>query len=363
MKKLKPTAADGGRVKIIAEIGTSHEGSLSHARELIEAAAESGADCLKTQIVFADEIIHPNTGEVALPGGNIRLFDRFRELEQELEFFMRLKQMSCDCGMTFLATPFGMKSLEYLTELGCEEIKIASPELNHFPLLERAADTGKKILLSTGVSTLSDIEAAVDITGRSNTVLFHCITSYPAPEAEYNLKLIPLYKNIFGTAAGVSDHSIDPLLVPAVSAALGAEYIEKHFTLSKSGSGLDDPIAQSPGDFSRMVKIIRRYEKTDRPFEKLSGELGADRVDSVLGDGVKRLAPSEAQNYGLTNRSVHALTFLAAGEVLTMENSALLRTEKKLRPGLRPEFHSIIVGKKLKKSIDAGQGICWTDLL
>jgi sialic acid synthase SpsE len=362
MKNLKKTAAETGRVKIIAEIGTSHNGSLAQARDLIEAAAQAGTDILKTQIVFADEIIHPNTGDVALPGGNIKLFDRFRDLEKDLDFYRRLKEITESYGMIFLASPFGLKSLDYLIKLNCDWIKIASPELNHFPLLKASAGTGKKMLLSTGVSMLTDIENALKITGRENTVLFHCITSYPAPENEYNLKLIPLFKSIFGTAVGVSDHSMDPVLIPAVAVAVGAEYIEKHFTMSTSGDGLDDPIALSPSHFSSMIKMIRRTEKAEEPLEMLRAELGTARMDAALGDGIKKLAASEEMNYGLTNRSVHALKNLEAGDIITSENTALLRTEKKLRPGLRPEFYNSILGKKLKNPIDAGQGIIQDDI-
>lgn len=362
MKDQTQTSADTGRIKIIAEIGTSHGGSLHHARELIDAAADSGADILKTQIVFADEIIHPNTGVVELPGGRIRLFDRFVELEQNFDFYLRLKQMAEERGMSFLASPFGLKSLEFVTKLGCNEIKIASPELNHFPLLKAAAATGKRLLLSTGVSKLNDIEAALKITGSGNTVLFHCITSYPAPENEYNLKLIPFFRDSFGTDAGVSDHSIGPLLVPAAAAAVGASFIEKHFTLSTSGEGLDDPIALSPADFSAMTEIIRRVEKTENPLETVKGELGASRVDTVLGDGVKKLAPSEEANYGRTNRSIHAIPTLKAGDILTIENTALLRTEKKLRPGLPPEFYDELLGRKLIRPVNAGEGIVAEDL-
>ncbi|MBI9105802.1 MAG: N-acetylneuraminate synthase family protein [Spirochaetales bacterium] len=362
MKKQNKTAVDLRRVKIIAEIGTSHRGSPSHARELIEAAAEAGADCLKTQIVFADEIIHPNTGDVLLPGGLVSLYYRFRELEQDLDFYLEMKELTENCGMSFLASPFGIKSLGYIKELDCNEIKIASPELNHFPLLKAAAETGKKLLLSTGVSTLSDIEAALAVTGRKNTVIFHCITSYPAPEEEYNLSLLPIYRNLFGTATGISDHSLDPCLVPAVSAALGAGWIEKHFTLSETGGGLDDPIALSFSAFLKMTEIVRRTEAAETPLEMLKAELGRKRIEAVLGNGVKRLAPSETANYGRTNRSIHALSELSAGEVLTEDNTALLRTEKKLRPGLRPEFHNIIIGRKLKRPVGSGEGIIWDDI-
>ena len=360
MKKRTRTAADS--VEIIAEIGTSHRGDLARAEDLIRAASEAGADVLKTQIVFADEIIHPATGEVMLPGGPARLYDSFRALEQSPDFYRRLMEITEACGMRFLASPFGETSLYILLELDPGEIKIASPELNHFPLLKAAAGTGKKLLLSTGVSTLADIDAALAVTGRVNTTLLHCITSYPAPEAEYNLRLIKTLSEVFGVGTGVSDHSLDPRLVPGTAAALGAVCIEKHFTLSKSDRGLDDPIALTPDEFTQMCAFIRDIEESGEPFGDIAAEFGKDRLEAVLGDGVKRLAPSERANYGRTNRSVHALTHLCPGDILTPDNTAILRTEKKLRPGLGPEFYEILLGRKIIRPVDAGEGIVWDDL-
>ncbi len=359
-------AAD--RTYIIAEIGTSHEGSLNRAAELVNAAASAGADCIKTQIVFADEIIHPATGEVDLPGGRIRLYDRFRELEQDFDFYLRLKELAEQAGLEFLASPFGLKSLEWLLKTGCNSIKIASPELNHFPLLKAAAATGKSIILSSGVSCLNDIEAALNVILRvpeasdENLILLHCITAYPAPEEEYNLKLLPVLCETFGIKTGVSDHSRDPLCVPAIATALGAVCIEKHITLDNRDSGLDDPIALEPDDFKKMVRKIRETEKSPDPLAGLRIEFGPERVAKILGDGIKKLTPSERDSYGRTNRSIHALFELPAGTALTAENTALLRTEKKLRPGIRPEFYDALLGRRLVRRVESGEGISFDDI-
>ena len=358
------------RVKIIAEIGTSHNGSIERAEKLVSAAAVSGADILKTQIVFADEIIHPKTGFVELPGGKIPLYDRFRQLETGFDFYRKLKELTEEAGLEFLASPFGFKSLDWLQQLGCTSIKIASPELNHFPLLHRAASTGKEIILSTGVSTPADIKAALSAvrdaapSEAASPVLLHCITAYPAPEEEYNLLLLKTLKQEYGTETGVSDHSLDAELVPVIAAALNARYIEKHITLQNNDGGLDDPIALTPKQFSRMSAAVRETEKLAEN-EKLAAareRFGSARVDVILGNGVKRLAPSEAANYGRTNRSVHALTDLASGTVLSQENTALLRTEKVLRPGMRPELYEKIIGKHLTRPVESGQGILIEDV-
>ena len=173
-----------------------------------------------------------------------------------------------------------------------------------------------------------------------------------------------MYKQLFGVKTGVSDHSINPCLVPAISVLEGSSFIEKHITLTKKDGGLDDPIALIPLEFAKMVSMVRSMEKLQ--FEDqllfLEDAFGKARVESVIGDGVKRLADSERANYGRTNRSVHALEGLNKGVVLTEENTALLRTEKILKPGIRPEYYRDILGKRLVKDVASGQGIRTVDL-
>jgi len=350
---------------IIAEIGTAHQGDLEKAEKLIRAVAETGADCAKFQVVFADEIIHKNTGTVPLPGGDTPLYQVFKDLEQEDSFYGKLKEMTEEAGLDFLASPFGLKSAAILKNIGSNTYKIASPELNHYPLLKEVASYGGEMILSTGVSTLGDIEEALKITGRQSVSLLHCITAYPAPPGEYNLRLIPLYNQLFGVPAGVSDHSTDPLLVPVLSTALGATIIEKHFTLSNKTEGLDDPIALEPIAFSRMVTAVREAEREsfETTMVRMRDIYGANMVQAVLGTGEKKLASSETPNYSRTNRSLHALKELRAGTILTEENCALLRTEKILRPGLSPLFFGEVLGRTVKQNIPDGEGIRWQDVL
>ncbi|HRY55036.1 MAG TPA: N-acetylneuraminate synthase family protein, partial [Spirochaetia bacterium] len=236
-----------GRVLVIAEIGTGHGGDRSRAAELVAAAAEAGADCAKFQCVFAEEILHPETGTVPLPGGAIRLYDRFRRLEEPPSFYAEAKAEAERRGMLFLCTPFGIRSARLLRELGVGLMKVASPELNHLPLLAELAAYGLPTILSSGVSTLADIEAALGILrgrmdGRAGTggagapslALLHCVTAYPAPAEDYNLRLLAGLSSVFGIPTGVSDHSLDPVLVPALSVAAGSSIVEKHICLSRS---------------------------------------------------------------------------------------------------------------------------------
>jgi sialic acid synthase SpsE len=354
-----------GNVLIIAELGSSHGGSAAKARELIDAAAVSGADCVKFQIVYADEILHPNTGKVALPGGDVKLYDRFKQLELDIGFYAELKGYVESKGLLFLASAFGLRSARELRSLNPRLLKIASPELNYTGLLTELASYGLPALLSAGVSRLSDIEAALEIFPPERACLLHCVTAYPAPEQDYNLRLLPNLAAVFGCAVGLSDHSLDPELVPVLAVVMGAAVVEKHFCLSRGDPGLDDPIAQPPADFARMARAVRHASSLgpEAALEALAGERGADTVKAVLGDGVKRLAPSERANYERTNRSLHALRDIAAGETLKAEDFAALRTEKILRPGLPPSWEKKLVGRKTTRFIPAGEGIVAEDLL
>ncbi|MDR1058378.1 MAG: N-acetylneuraminate synthase family protein [Treponema sp.] len=357
------------RVLVIAELGTSHGADRVKARELIAAAAESGAGCVKFQMVYADEILHPNTGEVLLPGGKIRLYDRFRQLELEPSFFAEMKEEVEKRGLLFLCTPFGLRSAREVRALGPRCIKIASPELNFSALLRELGGYGLPLLLSAGVSRLGDIEEALAVLREGekpapSICILHCVTAYPSPERDYNLRVLGNLGGVFGLPVGISDHSLDPELVPALGTAMGAAVVEKHFCLSRKDPGLDDPIALEPGPFRRMAEAIRRASEAG-PEETLafwSRERGSALVEAILGGGIKELAPSERANYERTRRSIHALRDIRAGEILGPGMFASLRTERVLRPGLPPAFEEKITGRRAAAFIPAGEGIRFEDL-
>jgi len=354
----------GNPCLVIAEIGTSHQGDTGKAHALIEAAAQAGADCIKFQLVHAEEILHPLSGSVDLPTGRIALYEQFKTLERDSAFYAELKAATEARGVLFLCSPFGIRSARELRSLGVQALKIASPELNHLPLLREAASYGLPFFLSSGVSTLGDIERALQIVGNRNTVLMHCITSYPAPEEQYNVSVLASLRAVLGIEVGLSDHSRDPALVPALAVLNGACVVEKHFTMSREGYGLDDPIALEPDEFRRMVREIRAAEADGNTARRrLEVAYGRDRVITVLGSGVKEMAASEARNYALTNRSIHAMREIAVGELIAEGDVAVLRTEKVLRPGLSPEFLDVVVGARAKRLIPDGAGILWADLI
>jgi len=312
-------------------------------------------------MVFADEIIHPLTGSVPLPGGSIPLYERFRELERPVEFYAQLKSRTEAAGLQFLCTPFGLRSAQALVELGIHSMKVASPELNHLPLLSYLASCNLPLILSSGVSTIGDIEEALSITGRDRITLLHCVTAYPAPPDEYNLRLLRPLAALFGIEVGVSDHSLNPVLVPALAVSQGATMIEKHITLSREGAGLDDPVALDPEAFRRLVDAVRwaESETAESVIETLSGQFTAELVDRVLGNGRKELAPSERMNYGRTNRSIHATHTLQRGATIGDGDIAVLRTEKILRPGLHPRHLPQLIGSRLVTDVPDGEGITW----
>ncbi len=358
-----PASYTNRKPLIIAEIGTSHGGNISKALELIDAVAEAGADCAKFQCVYADEIVHPNTGSVPLPGGLIPIYDRFKALELGEDFYAAVKERAEAKGLLFLCTPFGLRSARLLKRIGVKAMKIASPELNHLPLIDELASYGLPTLVSSGVSTIADIERALAHLA-CPTLLLHCVTAYPAPAEEYNLRLLRSLQAVFGKPTGVSDHSMDPVLVPSLAVAMGAVAIEKHICISRQDPGLDDPIALPPDSFAQMVASARRAAAVgpQDTISEMSDRFGAETVRRVLGDGVKRLAPSEAQNYTRTNRSIHALREIKMGEEFTVENLALLRTEKVLRPGLKPDLLTHIIGRLARRDIPSGEGVEWEDV-
>lgn len=382
----------GGRVfnearpLVIAEVGTGHRGDLVKASELIRAAVGAGADCVKFQHVYADEIIHPATGLVPLPGGPTPLYDVFRSLETGPDFLAALKERTEEAGAVFLCTPFGPRSARELRSLGVEAMKLASPELNHVELLDELASYGLPTIVSSGVSRLADIEFALArlsardpgdapasepdgaSPSRGGLALLHCVTAYPAPEADYNLSMLPSLASLFGLPVGVSDHSMDPCLVPRLAVASCAAIVEKHICLSRLDDGLDDRIALQPEDFAAMCAGVRATARTlseggaKAALADLEDAYGPERVRAALGDGVKRLAPSEEANYGRTNRSLHALRPIRAGERFSAGNVAALRTEKVLSPGLEPRYLPLVLGRMAARDVSDGAGLSWDDL-
>ena len=354
---------------IIAEAGTAHGGDLGQAQQLVRAVVAAGADCVKFQYVIARELIHPDAGAIPLPGGQTRLYERFRELERPVSFYAELKQMVEAEGSTFLCSAFGVESARQLHALDVDGFKLASPETNHLPLLRQLASFGLPVIASTGVSTPADIDAALEVLlPASRVALLHCITEYPAPAEQYNLHLLARLQDRYRVPVGVSDHSLDPLLVPSVGVAVGAAALEKHVTLRRDGDGLDDPIAIEPAELARMVEEVRAVEQRREAdgaaaaLARASSRFGAEAVAAVLGSGAHELAAAEKDNYLTTNRS---LLFVADGEPGDLINESLvaaLRSEKNMRPGLSAMAWDEMLGRRLARPVRSGDPVSWYDV-
>ncbi len=355
---------------IIAEIGTAHGGSLAKAKELVCAAAESGADAAKFQIVYADEILHRETGEVALPTGSVKLYDRFKDLELSRDFYMEVAEFCTKKGVMFSASTFGKKSTADLAAIHAPFTKIASPELNYDDLLRDVSALNVPMIISSGVSRLADIEHALEVVRSANTnievAVLHCVTAYPAPETDYNLSVLPSLSTLFACALGVSDHSLDPVLVPVLATSLGASVIEKHICLSKKDGGLDDPVALPPEQFLEMTQTVNKH--AGKKLQTVIAELvqagyARDIIDAVIGKGRKTLSPAEADNYTRTNRSLHYTKAFPKGHCLAKDDIAVLRTEKKLSVGAPPQDYRLFIGSILQHDVSDGQGAVLADII
>ncbi|NKB20019.1 MAG: N-acetylneuraminate synthase [Alphaproteobacteria bacterium] len=308
---------------VIAEAGVNHNGNLDIARRLIDAAADAGADAVKFQTFRADDIAVADAKKASYQieqtgGGNQR--DLLKALELDFESHLALAKHATDRNIPFASTAFDSASLELVCELGCPFLKIPSGEITNFPLIKAIASKGKPVILSTGMSTLNEVKRALSWLGTKPeasdilpaiTVL-HCITQYPAPTTEINLRCIETMRNDLQIATGYSDHSAG-ITISIGAAAMGATVIEKHFTIDRELPGPDHKASLEPDELESMVKSIRD-------------------ITAALGDGIKRPMPCEADNLEVVRRSIVATREIAKGELLTTENLTVKRPAGGISP-------------------------------
>lgn len=350
--------------EVVAEIGSAHGGDLDRAARLIAEIAAAGADAVKTQIIIADEITHP-AATAQIDGVTVRIHQRFRELERPLRFYQQLKRYCDQQHIEFFASVFGVKSLQYAVDLGCTRIKIASPELNHLPLLAHVAATELPVVLSSGVSRLADIEDALEVfTHRERVTLLHCVTSYPADPSDYHLQLLPHYAALFSVAVGVSDHSVDPLVVPLAAVAQGGGMIEKHVQLPDAHDHLDAAVAITPAELADLTRAVAELAAAPLPAraplirERYAARCSLRQIAAAT-NGTGResgMAAAERPLYLTTNRSIRARRNIVRGELLDAENCAILRGES-LGGGLHPRFWHVVIGARAQCAIVAGAGV------
>lgn len=333
---MKFNIQDFGKTYIIAEMSANHAGSLERAKEIIHAAKEAGADCIKIQTYTPDtitidcdsEYFHIDNG--TWKGEN--LYHLYERAYTPWEWQAELKAEAEKTGIDFFSTPFDKTAVDFLEDIGVDFYKIASFEVVDIPLIEYVASKGKPIIMSTGMASLGEIEDAVNAirrNGNNQIALLRCASAYPAITDEMNLATMVNMKETFGFPVGLSDHSMGS--VGAVTAvALGASIIEKHFCLDRAIENPDASFSMNPSEFGQMVRDIRQAE---RAIGKVSYGASEQEKDSIA-----------------FRKSVFCVKDIKAGDVLTEANIRVIRPGY----GMKPLFYNEILGKHALRDIKRG---------
>lgn len=357
----------GSPTYIIAEVGSNHDGDRGRALELIDGCSEAGADAVKFQLFRASTLYPSNCGLIDMGAGPVDFYRQLESLEVPYDWLPDLAERARSRGTDLLVSPFDLDAVDRCEQLGLPALKVASPELSHLPLLRHMARTGLPTLLSTGMATLGDIEEALITLGEGNdrVALMHCVTAYPAPEEQANLRALPTLENAFGLPVGLSDHTLDPIAAPMVAAALGGSVLEKHVTDDRASDGPDHPFAIEIEELAALIGAVREVESRPPPdrLRYCEEHLGEDRVARLLGDGKKVAQPSEAMLATCDRRAIHSTRAIRRGETIDAESVAILRGERNLRPGLHPRHLDQIVGAIAQREVEPGAGLEWEDVI
>lgn len=318
---------------VIAELSANHNGNLERARQLVKVAADAGADAVKLQTYRPDTITLDSDAEGFVIEGGLwagrRLYDLYAEAMLPWEWHAPLFNYARKCGITIFSSPFDTTAIDLLEDLNAPAYKIASFEAVDLPLIRYAASTGKPLIISTGMADADEIAEAVECAqdaGCKELAILHCISGYPTPIEECNLRTIPDMSARFGLVTGLSDHTLDNTAAIA-AVALGASIIEKHFTLSRKDGGPDDSFSLEPQGLSRLCKDARS-------------------AWSALGRADYGLKSSERGNIQF-RRSLYYVKPLNAGDVITSD------AIRSVRPGFgaAPKYWDKIIGRRVKKAV------------
>ncbi len=316
---------------IIAEAGVNHNGDFSRAVEMIKAAKEAGADYIKFQTAVPEQVISSIAPKAEYQkettGAGESQLDMCRKIHLPLSAYPELARLCREAGIGFMSTPFDLPSIDCLAPLGMDYWKIPSGEITNLPYLRKIARLDDKIILSTGMSTLREVEAAVRVleqngTPRSSITLLHCTTQYPAPLESVNLNAMHALSTLGCAAVGYSDHT-QGITIPIAAAAMGAQVIEKHFTLDRNLPGPDHKASLEPQELKAMVQAVREVER-------------------ALGSSIKDVAEAERPNIEVARKSIVAARDIKAGEILTEENL----TTKRPGSGLSPMLWDQVLGTR-----------------
>ena len=323
------------RTFIIAEVGVNHNGSLEMAFQLIDVAVAAGADAVKFQTFKAEKVIAANAPKAGYQKETTISDESQLEMVKKLELdetaHTKLYQYCRHKGIQFLSTPFDLESIDLLNRLGLEIFKIPSGEITNLPYLRKLGALKKRLILSTGMADLGEIEDALDVLTESGTPLgkitvLHCTTEYPTPFEDVNLRSMLTIRNAFpGISVGYSDHT-NGIEVPIAAVVMGATVIEKHFTLDRNLPGPDHRASLEPHELTAMISGIRNIEK-------------------ALGTGIKKPSQSELKNKPIARKSIVAATSIKEGEVFTEMNI----TVKRPGTGITPMRWDEIIGRKATK--------------
>lgn len=333
------------KVFIIAEAGVNHNGSLDLALRLVDAAKASGADAVKFQTFRADKLATRSAHKAAYQERTTAeaetQFEMLQRLELDVAAHRRLIDHCEELGIQFLSSPFDGPSVDLLDSLNVSLYKVPSGEITNFPFLRHLAQKRRPIILSTGMSTLGEVEEAVEVlrdAGSHQITLLHCVTEYPAPYDEVNLRAMQTLKLAFGLPVGYSDHT-PGIEISIAATALGAEVIEKHFTLDRSLPGPDHAASLEPAELKEMVTAIRN-------------------VEAALGSGIKTPAPCEVPNISVARKSIVAAKSLTAGHKLAEEDLDVKRPGN----GLASKLIPALLGRTLRVGLDKDALIRWDHL-
>lgn len=323
------------KIFIIAEAGVNHNGNINTAKKMVDVAYDAGADAVKFQTFKAEKVISKYAFKAEYQKAATDPKESFIDMAKKLELtnseFRELYNYCDEKGIIFLATPFDFESVDFLVDLGVDTLKIASGEITNLPFLNKVGSLKKKIIISTGIASLEEVGAALDILIKSGTkkdaiTVLHCNTEYPTPFEDVNLGAMISIKDAFNVKVGYSDHT-PGIEVPIAVAAIGANVIEKHFTLDKNAKGPDHRASLEPGELKVMVASIRNIEKS-------------------FGDGIKKASCSEKKNKIAVRRSIVAAEDIEKGVLFTEENI----TAKRPATGISPMQWNKIVGLRAKKN-------------
>ena len=323
---------------VIAEAGSNHNGDLETAKELIDVAADAGADAVKFQ-TFRAEDLYVDDREM-VDDSEESTYALLENLEQPYEWIPELYEYCESKDIRFMSSPFDERSAQELAEY-IPAFKVASFTLSHHPFLKELAEYGKPIIMSTGAHEQEEVEDAVSVLrehGVEDIALLHCISSYPTPLGEINVRAVETLQREFDTVVGFSDHTTEPAVAPAAAVALGASIVEKHFTLDNEMKGPDHSFALEPDELAEMVETIRQTERS-------------------LGDGSLVIQDTERESYDRSRRGVHAKRFIGAGQKITESDVKVIRPGDAVDVGAKPKYLDDIVDAIAQTEFHPGEGI------